>query len=131
MTDELSDVLDAMHRDKSVVLRAQHTAINLEIGERQRITASLNRLLQEEILDLGSTILNLLRPDQPDAYLKERVTLEEHRRGLTRELRSEQLQAWRDVQELRREQRTIEHELTLDVQRRQRLEEMASAPRPL
>ena len=124
---DLGDVVGAMHHDKAVVLRSQHASIAVEIGERQRITTNIARSVQEEILDIGSVILNLTVAQQPDLYLKERVTLEDQRRTLTRELRTEELSAWRDMQELRREQRTIEHELTQDWQRRKRLEDLDDA----
>jgi hypothetical protein len=123
-------VVAALHQERTVVLRAQHASISTEVGERQRISANVARSLQEEILEVGSTILNLTRPDQPDLYLNERVTLDKQRRGLTRELRAEQIGAWRDVQELRREQRGIEHELLQGLQRRRRMEDL-SAPGPL
>jgi hypothetical protein len=61
-------------------------------------------------------------------YLKERVQLEDQRRSLTRDLRAEELLAWRDVQELKREQRTLEKSLTEQTQRQQRLEELTDAP---
>ena len=121
-----------MYEDKRTVLRSQLAGIALEIGERRRITGSITKALNEEVLDLSSTIANLTRPETPDLYLKERVTLEEHRRTLTRELRGEQLNAWRDVQELRREQRSIEQELVQGMQRIKRLEDLTlHAPGPV
>lgn len=130
--DDLGAVVEAMYEDKKSVLRSQLAGITVEIGERQRITGAITQSLDAEVLDLGNTIANLTRQDAPDLYLKERVTLEEHRRTLTRELRGERLNAWRDVQELRREQRSIEQELVQAVQRTKRLEELAfHAPGPV
>ena len=130
MTDDLGAVLEALHADKSVLLRSQHASIAVEVAERQRIASMLTRSLQEEILDIGSTILNLTRPEQPDLYLRERVTMEDQRRNLTRDLRTEQLAAWQDVQELKREQRLLAQELVQATQRRQRLEDVG-APGPV
>jgi len=130
--DDLGAVVEAMYEDKKTVLRSQLAGIAVEIGERRRIMNAIKNGLDEEVLDLGSTIANLTRSESPDLYLKERVTLEEHRRSLTQEMRGEQLNAWRDVQELRREQRSIEQELVQAVQRTKRLEELAfHAPGPV
>jgi len=130
--DDLGAVVEAMYDDKKIVLRSQLTGIAVELAERQRISSAISRSLHDESLDLGSTIANMTRLDAPDLYLKERVTMEEQRRSLTRELRGEQLNAWRDLQELRREQRSIEQELVQAVQRNKRLEEMAiNAPGPV
>ncbi len=125
--DDLTGVLDAMHEEKSLVLRGHLSGIAVEIGERERISQLVTTSLEVEALDLGSTILNLTRPESPDLYLKERIALQEHRRSLQRELREEHIGRWRDIQELRREHRQIEQELTQAGQRRQRLEDLTRA----
>jgi hypothetical protein len=122
--DDLSGVLDAMHAEKSSVLRGQLAGIAVEIGERERISKFITTSLETESLDLGSIILNLTRPEVPDLYLKERIALSEHRRSLHKELREEHIGHWRDIQELRREHRQIEQELVQAGQRRQRLEDL-------
>jgi hypothetical protein len=131
-TEELSDVLGSLHADKARVLRTQLSGIAVEITERYRIANVLTTALNDEALEIGSTLLNLVKQECADAYLRERIALSEQRRTLTKELRSEQRESWRDVQELRREQRTIEQELVEAGQRRQRLEDLTlDAPRPV
>jgi hypothetical protein len=126
--DDLDTVLGALHQEKLVVLRGQLSGIAVEIGERERIAHHIGLSLDAELLTVGSTILNLTRPESPDLYLKERVALEDQRRSLRKELRDEQRSAWQDVQELRREHRQIEQEVVQAGQRRTRLEELAHAP---
>lgn len=125
---DLDAVLGKMHEEKTAVLRSQLSGIAVEVGERNAIASKIKGSLETELLAIGSTILNLTRPESPDLYLRERVQLDEQRRALTRELRAEERDAWRDVQELRREHRLIEQEIVQALQRRERLEELTRAP---
>jgi hypothetical protein len=129
--NDLGVLLELLQQEKATVLRSQLASISIDAGERQRISNVISSSLEQEVLEVSSTILNLTQHDQPDAYLKERVTLEEHRRTLTRELRAEQRDAWKDCQELRREQRMLELELVQSRQRRERLEDLTNAPGPV
>ena len=129
--DDLGALLELLQQDKTLVLRSQLTSISVEIGDRKQISNDIARSINDEVLNLSNTILNLTRHDHADAYLKERVTLQEQRSALAKELRAEERESWKDCQELRKEQRLLELDIVQTGQRKQRLEGVTNASRPV
>src|SRR6266404_4426086 len=109
MTDEKKDPIDkafgAIHEDKKKLFTDQLKDIDAEIVERQLIGADNTLSVNDELLELGSEIANRSPHSQnsPDLERKDRMNLQRDKRSLTRELREEQRDTWKDVQPLREE----------------------------
>jgi hypothetical protein len=126
MSDDVDDLLGALHGDKKRVLKGQLTDIEKEIVERRLIAADTSIAVNEEIGELRNEVVNLQPASEqmPDVARKDRLALERERSELTRELRLEQRDAWKDVQQLRREEREVEKELTVSEQQHKRVKEL-------
>ena len=126
MTDDVDEILGALHGDKKTVLKGQLTDIEKEIVERRLIAADTSIAVNDEIGELRNEIVNRQPANEhmPDVERKDRLALEREKSELTRELRLEQRDAWKDVQQLRREEREVEKELTVSVQQHKRFKEL-------
>lgn len=126
LTDEIDEVLGALHGDKQKVLKGQLKGIEQEIVERRLIAADTSLSVNDELTELGSEISNLRHADenQPDVERKDRMVLEREKLDLTKELRVEERDAWKDVQQLKREEREVEKELVGNEQRHKRTKEL-------
>jgi len=115
MTDnELDVVIDALHGDKKAVLKDQVKTIEEEIGERRLIAADTSLVIKDDLQELRNESLNLTHTEegQGDRDRRDRLAVEKQRLDLSRELREEQRDSWKDVQNLRREEREVEKELS-------------------
>lgn len=123
--DDLDATLDAVHSDQKRVLTSQRMEIEKEIVERRLIAADTTLQAEDEVRELNSTVLNLSpeSPQHPDLHLRERGHLEKERRELTFEEREEQRATWKDVQQLKREEREIDRELTQAELRKKRVQD--------
>ena len=126
LTDEIDDVLGALHGDKQKVLKGQLRSIEKEIVERRLIAADTSLAVNDEVCELGTEIANLRPANEqlPDVERKDRLVLEREKLDLTKELRVEQRDAWKAVQELKREEREVENELVGNEQRHKRTKEL-------
>lgn len=126
MSDEIGDVLGGLHDDKQKVLREQLRRIEQEIVERRLISADTSLSVNDALTELGTEIANLRHDGEglPDVERKDRMVLERERLDLSKELRFEVRDAWKDVQELRREEREVEKELLGNEQRHKRTKEL-------
>lgn len=129
MTDkpnELDVVIDALHGDKKAVLKDQVKAIEEEIGERRLIAADTSLVIKDELQELRNETLNLTHTDegQGDRDRRDRLAVEKERLDLSRELRGEQRDSWKDVQNLRREEREVEKELSTSDKEHRRAREL-------
>jgi hypothetical protein len=109
MTDapnELDGVLDALHGDRKGVLTAQLRSIEEEVVERRLIATDTTLVVHDEVNALTNEVINM-----PDSQRVERLQLMREQRGLRREVRDEQRNAWKEVQALRQEERLVEKEL--------------------
>jgi hypothetical protein len=124
--DEVDELLGALHGDKQKVLKGQLTSIEREIVERRLISADTSVAVNEEAGELANEIANLrpANPHVPDVERKDRVVLEREKLDLTKELREEQRDAWKDVQMLKREEREVENELVGNELRHKRTREL-------
>ncbi len=125
MKEEERQLLEALYRDRALLVRAQLGRVVEELVERQLISAEMGRSIAAELRDLGTIILQLSpeHDNVPDLNRPDRLLLEKERRELTKELRAEQREAWRDFQLLRRELRELERELAQQRQQQHRLSE--------
>jgi uncharacterized protein with von Willebrand factor type A (vWA) domain len=124
--DDIDAVLGALHGDKQHVLKEQLRSIEKEIVERRLINADTAIQVNEEVQELGSEIENL-RPAHENAHdveRKDRLVLERERLDLTKELREDQRDGWKDVQMLKREEREVENELLGNDQRHKRTKDL-------
>jgi hypothetical protein len=129
MTDkpnELDVVIDALHGDKKAVLKDQVKTIEEEIGERRLIAADTSLVIKDELQELRNETLNLTHTEegQGDRDRKDRLAVEKQRLDLSRELRGEQRDSWKDVQNLRREEREVEKELSTSDKEHRRAREL-------
>jgi hypothetical protein len=129
MTDkpnELDVVIDALHGDKKAVLKDQVKTIEDEIGERRLIAADTSLVIKDELQELRNETLNLTHAEegQGDRDRKDRLAVEKQRLDLSRELRGEQRDSWKDVQNLRREEREVEKELSTSEKEHRRAREL-------
>jgi len=127
MTDnELDVVIDALHGDKKAVLKDQVKTIEEEIGERRLIAADTSLVINDELQELRNETLNLTHTEegQGDRDRKDRLAVEKQRLDLSRELRGEQRDSWKDVQNLRREEREVEKELSTSEKEHRRAREL-------
>jgi hypothetical protein len=126
MTDELDVVIDALHGDKKAVLKDQVKTIEDEIGERRLIAADTSLVIKDELQELRNETLNLTHTEegQGDRDRKDRLAVEKQRLDLSRELRGEQRDSWKDVQNLRREEREVEKELSTSDKEHRRAREL-------
>lgn len=126
MTDDIEHIFDALHGDKKRVLNEQIKSIEEEIVERKTISARNTEVVSEEVHELANEVAKL-RPEHenaPDLERKDRVVLEREKLDLTKELREERRDAWKDVQQLKREEREVEKELLGNEQRQRRTREL-------
>lgn len=129
MTDtrnELDVVIDALHGDKKAVLKDQVKTIEDEIGERRLIAADTSLVIKDELQELRTESLNLTHAEEGlgDRDRKDRLAVEKERLDLSRELRGEQRDSWKDVQNLRREEREVEKELSTSDKEHRRAREL-------
>ena len=126
MTDDLDGVLDALHGDKKAVLKEQLKSIEGEIAERRLIGVDNTLAIHGELGELRNEELNLTREDQslPDKDRRDRMVVERERLDLSRELREEHRDTWKDVQNLQREERDVEKELSTTEHEHRRTKEL-------
>jgi hypothetical protein len=124
--NELDVVIDALHGDKKAVLKDQVKTIEEEIGERRLIAADTSLVIKDELQELRNETLNLTHAEegQGDRDRKDRLAVEKQRLDLSRELRGEQRDSWKDVQNLRREEREVEKELSTSEKEHRRAREL-------
>ena len=124
--DELSAVVDALHGDKKAVLKEQVKTIEEEIGERRLIAADTSLVIKDELQELRNESLNLTHTEEGlgDRDRKDRLAVEKQRLDLSRELREEQRDSWKDVQNLRREEREVVKELSTSEKEHRRAREL-------
>jgi len=126
MTDDIDHILESLHGDKQQVLKEQVKQIDEEIVERKVISTENAVTVNEEVGEISNEILNL-RPaheNAADVGRKDRTVLEREKLDLTKELREERRDAWKDVQQLKREEREVEKELLGNDQRQRRTREL-------
>lgn len=126
MTDEFDHISAALTGDKRAVLKDQLQRLEREVVERLLIDVLTRAAVEGEVTDIRGEIIRLQPPDgQGDDPVarRDRLALEKERADLTKELRAEQRDCWRDVQELKREERQVEKELLTVHQRDKRLRE--------
>lgn len=115
----IDDLLHGLHRDKSLTIEEQLLALEREIAARRLVSAEHTVRLFAQITELSEQILRL-RPEHENAFdvhQRSREPLERERRQLERELVEELRSRWRDMQELKREQRTAVKEHTDELLR--------------
>lgn len=124
--EALDAVIDALHGDKKAVLKDQVKTIEEEIVERRLIAADTALGIHEELTELKNESQNLNHAGEglPDRDRKERLAVEKERLDLSRELRAEQRDAWKDVQNLKREEREVEKELSTSEKEHRRSREL-------
>ena len=126
MTDEFDHISAALTGDKRAVLKDQLQRLEREVVERLLIDVLTRAAVEGEVTDIRGEIIRLQpregQGDDPVAR-RDRLALEKERADLTKELRTEQRDCWRDVQELKREERQVEKELLTVHQRDRRLRE--------
>ena len=120
--DELSDLLSLLHHDKTARLWFELRLLEREVATRRLVSAEHTVRLYEQINDLTREILRLLPEHEhaADPHRMIRQGLERERRNLERELAEEVRARWRDVQELKREERTVRRELFAALQQYER-----------
>jgi hypothetical protein len=118
MTDDLDVALDAAHTDKKSLFKNQLRSIEEEIVERRLIASDTTLQVHDEVGELENVIANL-RPMHESAPDTEREKME-----LSKELREEQRDSWKDVQHLKQEEREVEMELVGENQRHKRTKEL-------
>jgi hypothetical protein len=129
MTGEPDDVdlaLAGQHLDKKRLLKGQLRSIEEEIVERRLIAADTSLQVHDEVGVLDNTMASL-RPaheNAPDVERKDRMILEREKLDLTKEIREEQRDSWKDVQNLKREEREVEKELVGENQRHRHMKEL-------
>ena len=117
-------VMDAVHGDKEIILKGQQENIKKEIEERKKIDQKVKEVIEKEILEVDNKILETkpagtflnLSPD----VLREVVTLDKEKLGLSKEERDEEKDCWKDVQHLKEEERTVEKELLSSEKKKER-----------
>lgn len=126
MTDDIDALLGGLHDDKQKVLKEQIKTIEKEIVEREVIGVENRVTVAEEVGLLRDEILNLRPPHEQvgDVHRKDRQVLEREQLDLTKELREERRDAWKDIQQLKREEREVEKELLGNEQRHKRTKEL-------
>jgi D-ribose pyranose/furanose isomerase RbsD len=127
MTKDAVDIaLSGEHADRKQVLKGQLRSIEEEIVERRLIAADTSLQVHDEVGELDTTMANL-RPAHehaPDVERKDRMILEREKLDLTKEIREEQRDTWKDVQNLKREEREVEKELTTEEHEHKRTKEL-------
>jgi hypothetical protein len=126
MADDLDVALDGAHTDKKRLFKTQLRSIEEEIVERRLIASDTTLQVHDEVGELENAIANL-RPaheSAADMERKDRMVLEREKMELTRELREEQRDSWKDVQHLKAEEREVEKELIDESQRHKRTKEL-------
>lgn len=126
MSDELDAALDASHQDKKHLFKNQLRGIEEEIVERRLIASDTALQVHDEVGELDNAIANM-RPaheNAADVERRDRMVLEREKMELTKELREEQRDSWKDVQRLKEEEREVEKELVGEEQRHKRTKEL-------
>ena len=120
--NDLDEALDSLHADKKRLLKAQLTGIEEEIVERRLIAADTSLQVHDEVHELNNAMLNMTpaHENAPDVARKDRMVLERERLDLTKEIREEQRDSWKDVQQLKQEERLVENELLRERQQHKR-----------
>ena len=124
--DDVDTALAAQHIDKKLLLKGQLRSIEEEIVERRLIAADTSLQVHDEVGELDNTILKLqpAHENVPDVERKDRMVLEREKLDLTKEIREEQRDSWKDVQNLKREEREVEKELVTEDQAHRRTKEL-------
>lgn len=125
MTDDIDIVAAALSGDKKAVLKEQLRLIDREILERLMIELLTRDGIEHDVADIRNEIIQL-QPDHdgnPDDPVKrrDRLALRKEELDLTKELREEREGCWRDVKDLKREERDVQKELTTIEKRDKRL----------
>jgi hypothetical protein len=90
------------------------------------IAADTSLVIKDELQELRNESLNLTHTEEGlgDRDRKDRLFVEKQRLDLSRELRGEQRDSWKDVQNLRREEREVEKELSTSDKEHRRAREL-------
>lgn len=119
----------ALHGDKEEVLKEQHASLEHEIHKREAIDKANVKHVEEDIVQLHNEILGF-KPlegenvrESPDQR-RDRLNLVKVELDLTKELRLENRDSWKDIQVLKQEERVVEKELTTLAQRKKRYDEI-------
>lgn len=129
MTPEANDLeatLNDLHADQKKVLEGQLLSIEEEIVERRLIAADTSLQVHDEVGTLRNAIVNLTpaHENAGDVDRKDRLMLEREQRDLTKEVREEQRDSWKDVQQLKREVREVEKELASEERQHRRAKDL-------
>lgn len=122
--DDIDSVTAALSGDKRAVLHEQLKKIKREKLERFVVEVLTNKDIAELVSELRNELLRMQPPDgqrEDPQERRDRLTIEKEMLDLKKEGRDETRTTWRDVQNLEREQRDIEKELTTTAQRDKRL----------
>lgn len=125
MTDDIDIVAAALSGDKKAVLKDQLKRLEREELERLVLEILSKATIAQEILDIRNEILRLepLHEELGDDPMKrrDRLALKKEVLTLSKEVRDDERGTWRDVQNLKREEREVQKELIGTKQRDQRL----------
>jgi hypothetical protein len=118
----------ALHGDKEIVLTQQHLSIEQQIAERERIDKENLLKVAADLAAVHNEVL-ALTPDEmaaragPEAR-RDMINLVKEEIGLSKEMRAETRDTWKDIQLLKTEERIVEKELTQVEQRKKRYDEL-------
>jgi hypothetical protein len=118
----IDDLLHGLHRDRTLTIEEQLRSIEREIATRRLVSAEHTARLFEQIADLNVEI-NRLLPEHENAIDPHKVIrqgLERERRTLEREITAELRNRWRDLADLKREERQLQREHHEESQRYER-----------
>ncbi len=118
----------ALHGDKEEVLQQQHASLEAEIAEREKIDKEVTEATHEDILEVRNEMLGIgpgegVAGESPDKR-RDRLAMEKERLLLTKELRFELRDNWKDIQHLKQEERQVEGQLTQLAQRKKRYKDI-------
>lgn len=118
----------ALHGDKEIVLTQQHMSIEQQIAERERIDKENLLKVAADLAAVHNEVL-ALTPDEMQARAgpearRDIINLVKEEIGLSKEMRAETRDTWKDIQMLKTEERIVEKELTQVEQRKKRYDEL-------
>lgn len=118
----------ALHGDKEIVLAQQHLSIEQQIAERERLDKENLLKVVEDLAAVHNEVLSLT-PDEGQARAgpeqrRDMIALVKEEIGLSKEMRAETRDTWKDIQQLKTEERIVEKELTQVEQRKKRYDEL-------
>ena len=108
-------ILKAVHGDKEEVLQEQHASIEKEIADRKRIDSEVKERIDQDIVEVDTAVMQA-QPGNSD----EVITLSKERLDLSKEKREEERECWKDIQDLKEEQRGVEKDLLTTEKKKER-----------